>query len=135
MKKKRYVVDYRDTLFKYRPKTIHFTYTSPDQYLELAGRRLFKRPDGTFIERYDPESVADLVKKMEKGTRLDPPYLEVDGEKCRVIQHGHEGRHRAVAAKQVGIDKIPVLMFCKRGDCEHCFKDWRKTLKPPEIRW
>jgi hypothetical protein len=62
----------------------------------------------TFAE----ESLKRLIERMENGLPIDPPFLDIAADTCQVL--GHEGRHRAEAARKLGLEKIPVLMFCKK---------------------
>ncbi|MCP4762596.1 MAG: hypothetical protein GY870_12520 [archaeon] len=42
----------------------------------------------------------------EQKEVLDPLYLDIDPNECRI--EGHEGRHRAEIAYDLGIEKVPV---------------------------
>ena len=76
-------------------------YMTPDKYLRLAKRL----PD----EFYNMESMVKLEKRMIDQLPIDVPVLEVDMKKKEVV--GHEGRHRAMVARKLGIHEIPVLIF------------------------
>ncbi len=76
-------------------------YMTPDKYLRLAKRL----PD----EFYNMESMVKLEKRMLDQLPIDVPVLEVDMKKKEVV--GHEGRHRAMVARKLGIHEIPVLIF------------------------
>jgi hypothetical protein len=68
---------------------------SPDEFLAQA------RP-----LKMDPESREniDLLKQhIEEGKTLDPFQLYAGGKE--------DGRHRAYAAKELGIDQVPVIVF------------------------
>jgi hypothetical protein len=69
---------------------------TPDEFLAVA------RPlemDDTSLE-----NIADLRAHMEAGRELDP--LMIGSGRA-----GHDGRHRAYAAKELGIATVPVLRF------------------------
>ena len=70
---------------------------SPDEYLEETGGYA-----STFI---DQKKVDKIKEKIKNGTPLDPLTL-TSKEGSNV---GQEGRHRAEAAKQLGIKEIPVV--------------------------
>jgi hypothetical protein len=72
----------------------------PDDYLRLAG--LDKR-------RVRVDSVEYQVKQFKAGKGVYVGHLKV--EDGQVINQ--EGRHRALAAKKCGIEKIPVLVYGK----------------------
>lgn len=75
----------------------HLTYMSPDEFLDRA------RPLKDTAE--NKETVSIFKKGMEKGHKLDPLALYPDNQE--------NGRHRAVAAKQLGIKKVPVHDYRK----------------------
>lgn len=50
-----------------------------------------------------------LLDAFEFGEpKLDPLYLSVSGETCEV--NGHQGRHRAEIANDLGVEEIPVVI-------------------------
>lgn len=74
---------------------------TPDKFLRLAAPLVTSDPD---YDRWN-----DLETKMKTGKPLDFLVLHVDIEKRKVT--GHEGRHRAIVAKKLGIKKVPVLIY------------------------
>lgn len=77
----------------------HIVVMSPQKFLNSA----------TDIRHFNAEVVNDLEEKITSCKAIDTPYLNVDLEKCQV--KGHEGRHRAAAAKRAGVEKIPVIIY------------------------
>lgn len=59
------------------------------------------------------ESYNKLKDKMCKRIPLDSTYFDIDVKNSKVM--GHEGRHRALVAYDLGIEKIPVTFFVERG--------------------
>jgi ParB-like chromosome segregation protein Spo0J len=49
------------------------------------------------------ENVDDLVDHMQSGRKLDPLVIYADGKE--------DGRHRALAAKKLGLDTVPVIDY------------------------
>ena len=72
---------------------------TPDEFLSLA--RDLKMDDEV------RDNVDDLKRTMESGRKVDPAtiYLK-DGE---IV--GHDGRHRAIAAQELGIKDFPILVL------------------------
>lgn len=70
---------------------------SPDEY--LAQVKPLKMDDETL------ENVDDLVDHMQSGRKLDPLVIYADGKE--------DGRHRALAAKKLGFNTVPVIDYRK----------------------
>ena len=89
---------------------------TPDQFLALSS----DMP----IDAEVRENADDLAQMMLDGQRIDPPYLVVrdDG-----VVDSHDGRHRALAAKQLGIGKIPVLLMGEGGTA---FPSTVRSIRP-----
>ena len=94
------------TIFGYKPKYQSHRLMSPEKFLELAP------PRGA---PYNQKRIDELKEKIKKK-EMDVPYFDVDVDSCQVIDH--EGRHRAEASRQLGIKKIPVVLFKKEFDPE-----------------
>ena len=92
---------------------------SPDKFLKLASP----------LQSPEDHTLRDLEVKIKKNHPIDFLMLKVDPERKKVI--GHEGRHRAMVSKKLGIEKVPVLILVhiwnKRvpswGQEEHDFVD------------
>jgi hypothetical protein len=77
---------------------------SPKEYLERCAFEIFDNATiESTIRGTEADSVAKYTKMMQEGVKFDTPYLDyVSGEQ--------EGRHRALAAYNLGIEKIPVVV-------------------------
>ena len=92
---------------------------TPDKFLHLAP----PLPDYAMNEK----SYWDLRKRMKEKLPLDFLVLTVNPKTKKVTSH--EGRHRAKVAKELGVEKIPVLIWVtepyprvpKWGKKEHDF--------------
>lgn len=77
---------------------------SPKEYLQRCAYQIF---DSATIEStiaaLDENNVKKYAEQMKSGTKFDMPYLNFASSQ-------QEGRHRAAAAMQLGLDKIPVLV-------------------------
>ena len=92
-------------LYTYKPESIKKVYTWPSVFLGLAaGRPGFA------------DVIQDLKDKMLSRTPLDPLFFDVDIDTGKVLSH--EGRHRAKAAQELGIEKVPVILYFKKLDKE-----------------
>ena len=74
---------------------------SPDKFLRLC----YPLPSYCRSE----ESLDNLRYRMKNGLPLDFLLLAIDVAKRKVT--GHEGRHRATIAKELGIEQVPVLIY------------------------
>lgn len=73
---------------------------SPDDYLSQV------RP--LDIDESSRDNIDDLKNHIQSGGKLDPLAIYADGKE--------DGRHRAHAAKELGIDKVPVIDFRNQKD-------------------
>lgn len=95
------------------------TMMTPDEYMDKvfwlfwqkSSEFSMARPTRETALSTTPSIVSEYAKLMKKGTKFPIPYLDYVGFE-------QEGRHRAMAAKEAGIEQIPVLMVFKY--------DWRK---------
>lgn len=71
---------------------------TPDEYLRIV------RP--LTLDDVSRENIADLVAHVRRGGELDPLAIYANGKE--------DGRHRAYAAKKLGIRIVPVLVFSAR---------------------
>lgn len=80
----------------------YIAYMTPQDFLDLttseSGRSYIER----MSKKLDPQELGD-------ASRYQPIQLRIDHETGEVV--GHEGRHRAYAMQQEGIESIPVLLF------------------------
>ena len=98
---------------------------SPDDFLKLA-RKGFS------------ESKIDMLETIDRFDSI--PFLQIDRTEdgiCKVI--GHEGRHRAMKLKRLGVTKIPVKLCSaeirwseQNDDKNHDYipdSDWPKWIQ------
>lgn len=79
---------------------------SPKEYLEYCAYKIF--PHSTYEQQVyaaigDARHTMDLVNLMKNGTKMYCPVLDFNEKE-------QEGRHRALAAMILGLDKIPVVV-------------------------
>ncbi len=111
---------------------------APYDYLKFTGRADFKTSP-----HFDQESYERVKVKLKDEKYLDPPFIElkripkasddiVDKIEYKVGYRwyavGHEGRHRVLAAKDLGIKQVPVIVYFK-DEAGHY------TEAPEKIDW
>lgn len=93
---------------KIKGKTATIVEMSPDEYLERTYRQIFKKPTekaSAFSETPRTQKyVKEYAEAMRNGEKFPLPYLDYSTAQ-------QEGRHRALAAKAAGIEKIPVVII------------------------
>ncbi len=99
-----------------------FHYNDPPLYGESdyqrRGGKVYLIPPKRFLKvvpklRIDDESrdnIDDLKRLIASGKKIDPLVLFVTDTKTQVVK-GHDGRHRAVAAIELGIKTVPVIII------------------------
>ena len=76
---------------------------SPDEYMDRCSKQIFSSPiEDVHDGMENKDNVHKYAELMKNGTKFDMPYLDI-------LNHSQEGRHRAMAAKELGIKEIPVL--------------------------
>ena len=85
--------------FKKSHEKVSIKWISPDEFLKETSVYEHLRP-------YEGERKLKLKEKLSNKVPLDPLWISYDkkGELW-----GCQGRHRALASKEMGIKKIPVL--------------------------
>ena len=106
----------------YEARDGHMVSMSPDEYLKRV------RP----LDPDDPiarENIDDLKSHIQSGRTLDPLAIYADGKE--------DGRHRAYAAKELGIQRVPVILFGKQAEEVPTPKDkfWvsEKAREPEDV--
>lgn len=79
----------------YQQRGARLTQMTPDEFLAQA------KP--LELDEVARDNIDDLKRHIESGRTLDPAALYADGKT--------DGRHRAIAAKELGIKNVPVLDF------------------------
>jgi len=81
---------------------------SPDEYIDRAVKGFQKSDSTTSREQVlasrDIEIVNQYAREMQGGDKFPTIMLDYS------IGFGQEGLHRAMAAKKLGIEKIPVMV-------------------------
>lgn len=93
----------RDYYRDWKGKQVAVVEMEPDDYTKLMAdtNRSLNPTDET------KQKIKDYAKRFKDGERSPIPYLVYDKEGNLT---GQEGRHRALAAKEAGIDKMPVVI-------------------------
>lgn len=94
--------------------------TTPQKYLAACPR--------LDVDVGSQNKIDQLKMKIKAGEPIDPPALFLKNE--RVVRH--DGRHRAVAAMQLGIDHIPAIIVPLEGELTTHVQS-QKTGKPVQL--
>jgi hypothetical protein len=90
---------------KNKGENAYISEMTPKEYIERVSKQIFKKPVETQPFAVNKKDVSKYVDDMGKGDKFPMPVL--DYRKGMATQ---EGRHRAFAAEQAGLEKIPVLI-------------------------
>ena len=95
------VTDYEE----WRKKEGKLVEMSPEQYLRECAHNIFKSTyeNQVLVTAGDAAVTKELVGLIASGTKMYLPVLDYKTD-------NQEGRHRAMAAMLLGIDRIPVLV-------------------------
>lgn len=93
-----------DAVFEHKPRFQEHILMSPQEFLDATPPTDFRREN------------VEKLKDSLKNKDMDVLFLDVDIGECQVLDH--EGRNRAKAAAELGIDKVPVVIFKKEFDPE-----------------
>ncbi len=71
--------------------------------------------DPNWTPAFGTKSTKEIKKRLEEGEDLDKPFLLLLKTEFGDEIIGHQGRHRAFTAKELGIKTIPVEIWCQDG--------------------
>lgn len=84
-------------------KDAYIAEMTPREYMDRCAKEVFKTPiEDSYDGIEDKDAIHEYAEMMKNGTDFDMPYIDVKNSQ-------QEGRHRALAAEELGISKIPVL--------------------------
>ena len=93
-------------------KTAKMHYMSSKQYLyTIAAKFGLSYDDVVHSGAVSPERYKGYAENMKAGDKFPVPYYSRDSDM-------QEGRHRALAAIELGCEKIPVIEFIKISNSE-----------------
>ncbi len=118
--------------YGYRKRLTHM---SPTKYMQLAKKGYNDEasrnmPDEEHERRVISKSNVERLKPIiqSKYGKMTVPILET--KRGKIVDH--EGRHRAIAAKELGMQEIPVFMVESDKD----YIDYMETQKPIKaMKW
>lgn len=105
----------------------------PADFLALAApiHRLSDLPEGSQASVVDDDRMASIAAGVASDGLSNLPYLSLvpEGPDARVVQH--EGRHRALTALGLGIERIPVQLMMPADGGHAATGIWHLMAKPP----
>lgn len=112
---------------EYKGKRAHIEYMSPDKYFDTVNKGFNSiHDDRQVIENINNYINPMHVEAAKKGDKFAMPYINYRNGKFS----GQEGRHRAAMAKELGVEKMPVVIIDERDE----YKDSKWYLKEQSIR-
>ena len=90
-------------------------YMSPQEYLDLTKR--FRPEKQSKLSKLNSDNIENLLKEGKELANYPYLYVKKDGENFSI--NGQEGIHRAIAFKNLGYDKIPVVVQGTRNQAWH----------------
>ena len=95
---------------KFKYPTVYTSESKKDDVKEMSPKKYLKKARKLNIGEGDRKVINSFKKQIKAGDPLSP---------VKLLKHHHEdGRHRATAAKELGIDKIPVINERKKRRSE-----------------
>jgi len=88
----------------YHPESEKLVWMKPSEFLALTPP----------IHTFDEPSKTNIAERIKSGKEIDALWLDVNVDSYKVQQH--EGRHRAKVAQELGVEKIPVVLYAKNGN-------------------
>ena len=89
------------------PRGAKLTMMSPQDYLRQVNEAQGIDFQSAPLPIRKPNTIRDLTKAIKAGEPIETPSLTM--QKGKIVDQ--EGRHRAVAAIQAGVQQIPVFVF------------------------
>jgi len=87
-------------------KESQLIYMSPEEYLDLTKR--FRPEKQSKLSKINSDYLTDLLKEGKELANYPYLYVKKSGDSYSV--NGQEGIHRAIALKNMGYKKIPVVI-------------------------
>ena len=86
------------------------TEMSPDEYIAATDRGFSQTYGPDFSKGIDQNKVQEYAERFRNGEKADLPYLNNQTDAQGNLTFSQEGRHRALALKELGVEKIPVVI-------------------------
>src|SRR5690242_9284631 len=117
----RFVAAPAPELASYHSEAQVYTEMRPETFLRNLGSAGVPLDQGGEFYIQQRGSLDTLRERMLAGQEIDPLFIDYDPFQRKVIRH--EGRHRALAASQLGIERVPVIVYFYDQRGYHDVKD------------
>ena len=100
----------------FHPDSSIVLWMSPQKFLDLTGGEKFP---------LSSQSYNKIMERLKRRLPLDPLFIDVKryGDKWKVVSH--EGRHRALASKALGIRNVPVFIYFRDESGHYINVPWK----------
>lgn len=89
----------------YHPESQQYAWIYPSSYMNILPESYSRGINTT----YDRKTIQDLKDRMKKRRPMDPVSVDINIETGEVMTQ--EGRHRAMAASELDIGRIPLIIY------------------------
>jgi len=97
----KFPLDLSSSLFYFKaPEYYKVVSINPEKFLKIAPQIELDRP-----------TIEGIKKSIRNKRPIEPLFFDISEETGKIL--GHEGRHRAKASLELGIDKVPVILYCR----------------------